>query len=98
MAKEEPKLWTGGQWEHPETPFILPPKVTIPVAHPPIFRKKRRITERKKALFLFLVTILLVLGISVGSFITHYLLPLEGTGEHEISLLYEDEDPFGKLE
>ena len=98
MAKEEPKLWTGGQWEHPETPFILPPKVTIPVAHPPIFRKKRRITEKKKALFLFLVTILLVLGISVGSFITHYLLPLEGTGEHEISLLYEDEDPFGKIE
>lgn len=98
MAKEEPKLWTGGQWEHPETPFVLPPKVTIPVAHPPVFRKKRRMTERKKALFLFLVTILLVLGISVGSFITQYLLPKEGTGEHEISLLYEDEDPFGQIE
>lgn len=98
MAKENPKLWSGGQWEHPEQPIVLPPKVTIPVARPPIFREKRRMTGRKKAFFIFLTTILLVLGIGVGSFMTQYLLPKGETEEYEQLLFYEEEDPFGQIE
>ena len=94
MDKEPEELWRGGPWEQPEPFFSVPPEVVIPAARKPVLRRRRR---KKRAVFLFLTALILVVGLTVGTVVTRYLLPqeAEGTGTAAAG---QGRDPFGALE
>ena len=94
MDKEPEELWRGGPWEQPDPFFPVPPEVVIPAAQKPVLRRRRR---KKRAVFLFLTALILVVGLTVGTVVTRYLLPqeAEGTGTAAAS---QGRDPFGALE
>lgn len=90
-------LWKGGPWEQPCPNYPTPPAVIIPPRRPDILRPKRR--RPRRALIVFLMVLVLLLGLAVGSVVVRYLLPQRGEeGLPHISQTSQSEDPFGKLE
>ncbi len=90
-------LWKGGPWEQPCPNYPTPPAVVIPPRRPDILRPKRR--RPRRALIVFLMVLVLLLGLAVGSVVVRYLLPQRGEeGLPHISQTSQSEDPFGKLE
>ena len=90
-------LWKGGPWEQPCPNYPTPPAVVIPPRRPDILRPKRR--RPRRALIVFLMVLVLLLGLAVGSVVVRYLLPQRGEeGLPHISQTSQPEDPFGKLE
>lgn len=90
-------LWKGGPWEQPCPNYPTPPAVVIPPRRPDILRPKRR--RPRRALIVFLMVLVLLLGLAVGSVVVRYLLPQRGEeGLPHISQTSQTEDPFGKLE
>ncbi len=97
MTQQPQDLWKGGPWEQPSPSYPAPPAVVIPPRRPNLLRPKRR--RPRRALIVFCIVLVLLLGLAVGSVVTHYLLPQSGgSGKPQISQTAQSEDPFGKLE
>lgn len=97
MTQQPQDLWKGGPWEQPSPSYPTPPEVVIPPRRPDLLRPKRR--RPRRALIVFCIVLVLLLGLAVGSVVTHYLLPQgEESGKPQISQTAQSEDPFGKLE
>ena len=97
MTQQPQDLWQGGPWEQPSPHYPTPPAVVIPPRAPDILRPKRR--RPKRALLIFLLVFVLLLGLAVGMLVVRYLLPQTGGGnDPQISQTSQSEDPFGKLE
>ena len=97
MTQQPQDLWKGGPWEQPSPHYPTPPAVVIPPRAPDVLRPKRR--RPRRALLVFSLVLVLLLGLSVGMFVVRYLLPQADRGQNtQISQTAQSEDPFGKLE
>ena len=97
MTQQPQDLWKGGPWEQTSPSYPTPPEVVIPPRRPDLLRPKRR--RPRRALIVFCIVLVLLLGLAVGSVVTHYLLPQgEESGKPQISQTAQSQDPFGKLE
>lgn len=97
MTQHPQDLWKGGPWEQPSPSYPTPPAVVIPPRRPDILRPKRR--RPRRALIVFCLILVLLLGLAVGTVVMNYLLPQSNDRENpQISQTAQSEDPFGKLE
>lgn len=97
MTQHPQDLWKGGPWEQPSPSYPTPPAVVIPPRRPDILRPKRR--RPRRALIVFCLNLVLLLGLAVGTVVMNYLLPQSNDRENpQISQTAQSEDPFGKLE
>lgn len=97
MTQHPQDLWKGGPWEQPSPSYPTPPAVVIPPRRPDILRPKRR--RPRRALIVFCLILVLLLGLAVGTVVMNYLLPQSNNRENpQISQTAQSEDPFGKLE
>ena len=97
MTQQPEDLWKGGPWEQPSPCYPTPPAVVIPPRAPDVLRPKRR--RPRRALLVFSLVFVLLLGLAVGMLVVRYLLPQTGGGDNpQISQTSQSEDPFGKLE
>lgn len=95
MTQQPRDLWKGGPWEQPSPSYPTPPAVVIPPRRPELLRPRRP----RRALIVFCIVLVLLLGLAVGTVVVRYLLPQNGTEEdRQISQTSQSSDPFGHLE
>lgn len=95
MTQQPRDLWKGGPWEQPSPSYPTPPTVVIPPRRPELLRPRRP----RRALIVFCIVLVLLLGLAVGTVVVRYLLPQNGTEEdRQISQTSQSSDPFGHLE